>query len=116
MRPEELKTLLESDDHAVLVDVREQGEYDGGHIEGAYWMPLGDILACRDRDEACRSGLDAAACDKGLKGVEDVSQFVLYCRSGARSGRAVAHLRKLGVDNVVNGGGVMFWPYPLTRS
>lgn len=115
MRPEALKELLESDDKAVLVDVREVREFDDGHIQGASLVPLGDILSCKSRDDAFRAGLDAAACDRGLQGASEASVFVLYCRSGARSGRAAMHLKGIGVDNVVNGGGIMFWPYPLER-
>ena len=56
---------------ATLIDVREQVEWDAGHIAGALFIPLGVVLdqiatAIPNRDE----------------------EIVVYCRSGARSGRA----------------------------
>ena len=55
---------------ATLIDVREQVEWDAGHIAGAVFIPRGQL----DQEIA------AAVPDKD-------TEIVLYCRSGARSGR-----------------------------
>ncbi len=78
---------------ATLIDVREQVEWDAGHIAGSKFIPLGVVLdqitsAVPDRDE----------------------EIVVYCRSGARSGRATLGLQQLGYTNVVNmAGGILEW-------
>jgi molybdopterin/thiamine biosynthesis adenylyltransferase/rhodanese-related sulfurtransferase len=78
---------------ATLIDVREQVEWDAGHIPGAVFIPLGQL------DQA----IGAAVPDKG-------TEIILQCRSGARSGRGTALLQQLGYTNVVNmAGGILAW-------
>lgn len=73
---------------AVLVDVRTEGEFAAGHIEGALWLPL-------DRLERDITGA-----------VPDTARpLILYCRSGARSGHACTIVSRLGYGNATNGGG-----------
>ena len=52
----------------VVLDVRRQDEYDGGHIYGAIWIPHTELEA--------RIG--------ELAGHED-HELIVYCRSGVRS-------------------------------
>jgi len=73
----------------VLVDVRSQGEFDAGHLEGALLLPLDRIQADIERSVPDRS-----------------TPMVLYCRSGARSDRACAVLAQMGYAKVTNGGGI----------
>ena len=40
---EEAKSMMEEQADAVVLDVREQDEYDGGHIPGAVLLPVGTI-------------------------------------------------------------------------
>lgn len=73
---------------AKILDVREDIEWEAGHIEGAQHIPLGDVPA--------RYGevpLD-----------EDV---YIICRSGGRSLKATAYLQDAGFDvlNVIGGMG-----------
>jgi molybdopterin/thiamine biosynthesis adenylyltransferase/rhodanese-related sulfurtransferase len=76
-----------------LLDVREQVEWDAGHIPGAAFIPQGELP---DRIEAEFPDKDAP--------------IVLYCRSGARSGRATQLLQRLGYTDVVNmAGGILAW-------
>ena len=78
---------------ATLIDVREQVEWDAGHIAGALFIPQGVLL---DRIEAAVPNRD--------------EEIVLYCRSGARSGRMTAALQQAGYTNVVNmAGGILEW-------
>lgn len=94
----DINTLVEEarqTDGAVLIDVRTPEEFASGHIEGAYNIPL-------DRIEST------------LKIVQDKSTpLYLYCRSGARSGRACSYLQSEGYTNAVNIGGVMSWRGPI---
>ena len=78
---------------ATLIDVREQVEWDAGHIPGAVFIPLGQL------DQA----IATAVPDKD-------TEIILQCRSGARSGRGTAQLQALGYTNVVNlAGGILHW-------
>ncbi len=73
----------------VLLDVRTQEEYLDGHIEGSINIPLQEI-------------------DKISQNVQNKSVAIfVYCRSGARSKKAVDILAKMGYDNVKNIGGII---------
>jgi len=76
---------------AVLVDVREQNEYDELHIPGSILIPLTEFA---ERFEELPK-------DKPL---------VMQCRSGARSTNAANHLLANGYTDVVNmAGGILAW-------
>ena len=78
---------------ATLIDVREQVEWDAGHIPGALFIPLGTL----------EQEIAAAVPDKG-------AEIIMQCRSGARSGRGTDLLQQLGYTNVVNmAGGILQW-------
>ena len=80
---------------AVLIDVREPGEWSGGVVEGALLLPLSDL-----QGERVKWGKPLAdACGREL---------VLYCRSGNRSGIAAGILEKEGWV-VWNAGGFSSW-------
>ncbi|WP_077597789.1 rhodanese-like domain-containing protein [Olsenella urininfantis] len=76
---------------SLLVDVRDEGEFAEGHIPGAINLPLPQVLAAQ-----------------GLPPRKDVPLCV-YCRSGARSARAVQALRQLGYAGARNIGGITAW-------
>lgn len=71
----------------VIIDVREEDEYRGGHVEGAINVPLSVLSTGRGMPE------DVAMSD----------EIVVYCRSGNRSGMAMQLLRQLGYSRVING-------------
>jgi molybdopterin/thiamine biosynthesis adenylyltransferase/rhodanese-related sulfurtransferase len=78
---------------ATLIDVREQVEWDAGHIAGSLFIPRG-ILG---------EEIAAAVPDHG-------TEIVVYCRSGARSALGTQLLQQLGYTNVVNmAGGILAW-------
>ena len=82
-----------------LVDVREEREWDLGHIEGIKWIPLGQ-LPNRWRE------LDPA------------KKLVCVCRSGNRSNYAAAMLRQAGIDAANMSGGMLEWKHeklPVTH-
>ena len=68
-----------------VIDVRKPAEWEAGHIAGAIHLPLGDL--------AQRIG--EAVADRG-------EPLLLYCASGARSGRAAAWLTEAGYTDVAN--------------
>ena len=101
----EAAQLHESDDPPVFLDVREQNEWDEGHITGAIHAP--------------RNNLESRIEDK----VSDKSRpIVVYCGSGPRSAFATKTLEELGYESVVNlDGGYNEWkrsglPTQLPRS
>lgn len=91
---EEAKEMMDAQE-VVILDVREQDEYDSGHIPNAVLLPVGTI------DE------DAAAAVIPEKD----SVVLVYCRSGNRSKTASSALAKLGYTNIYEFGGINAWPY-----
>lgn len=95
--PAQLAGRLESGENLRVIDVREPLEWDMGHIEGAELIPLGQIPV--------QTG-----------GLSKDEEIVLYCRSGARSGRAKEFLRQKGFEKVRNMlGGFERWKREVGR-
>ena len=91
---EEAKEMMDTQ-NVVILDVREQNEYDGGHIPGAVVLPVGTIN-------------ETAAAEV----IPDKDSTVLvYCRSGNRSTTASSKLAELGYTNIYEFGGINTWPY-----
>lgn len=87
----------------ILLDVRTPGEYNKGHIQGAklldYYHP--DFL-------------------KRLKTLDRGKTYLLYCRTGNRSGRTLDVMGKLGFKQAAHlAGGIVAWQgkgYSLVKS
>ena len=93
---EAAKEMMDAQE-VVILDVREQHEYDTGHIADAVLLPVGTITE------------DTAAAMIG-----DMDTVVLvYCRSGNRSKTASQALADLGYINVYEFGGINDWPYEV---
>ena len=88
--------MMEEDDMVIVLDVREQSEYDSGHIKGATLLPSGSV-----KDKAAEVLPDKDA------------TIIVYCRSGSRSGAASRTLVSLGYTNVYDLGGLTSWPYDV---
>jgi rhodanese-related sulfurtransferase len=103
--PRQFKALLDrhqGDRDVVLLDVRTPKEFEDGHIEGAllldyYSSDYLDRLKALDRDKT----------------------YLIYCRSGNRSGKSLAIFEKLGFRRAYHmDTGVIGWSrenYPLVR-
>jgi len=88
--PNTVEELRHRDD-VVVIDVREDYEYNDGHIPGATLVPLGQVP----------NRLDEIPKDKTV---------IAVCRSGNRSSQATNFLRQQGFDNVHNmTGGMNAW-------
>ena len=92
---EEAKKMIDELDDEIILDVREQDEYDEKHIRDAVLLPVGMI----DEDSA-----------EGIIPEKDTVVLV-YCRSGNRSKTASAALAELGYTQVYEFGGIRDWPY-----
>ena len=91
---EKAKEMMDTQE-VIILDVREQSEYDSGHIPGAVLLPVGTI------DEATAAAAIPA---------KD-STVLVYCRSGNRSKTASSALAELGYTNLYEFGGINTWPY-----
>ena len=91
---EEAKEMMDTQE-VIILDVREQDEYDSGHISGAVLLPVGTI----DEDTATEVI------------PEKDSTVLVYCRSGNRSKTASSALAELGYTNIYEFGGINTWPY-----
>ena len=95
----EAKRIMDSGEEYILLDVREQDEFDEWHIPGAILIPYTEIKA---QAEAKLTDKDA--------------QILVYCRSGRRSKIAAEALSELGYTNVKEFGGIIDWPYETESS
>ena len=85
-------TQLINREDALMIDVREPGEYGAGHILGARNVPLARIDAKSDLSKKK---------DRPL---------IVYCDTGNRAGKAAAALRGQGYTQVVSlSGGLAAW-------
>ena len=91
---EEAKAMMDTQ-VVIILDVREQDEYDSGHIPGAVLLPVGTI------DETTAAEVIP----------EKNSTVLVYCRSGNRSKTASAALAELRYTNIYEFGGINTWPY-----
>ena len=92
------KALMDSESGYIILDAREQDEYDEGHIPGAILIPYDKIA------------------DRAEKELPDKDQLILvYCRSGRRSKIAAEELVKLGYTNVKEFGGIIDWEYEIVK-
>jgi phage shock protein E len=77
---------LINDSKTTIVDVRTEGEFSEGNVNGSINIPLHEVT---DRMEE----------------LKQMQPLVLCCLSGGRSGQATVFLQAQGCDQVYNGGG-----------
>ena len=87
---EDLKAKLDKKEKFILLDVREQNEYDLAKIPGSRLIPLGTLP---DR----------------AKELDKSQPIVVHCRSGGRSAKAVQFLIGEGFKAVNVEGGITAW-------
>jgi len=83
--PEEVRTIIKekSTSDYCLLDVRQPGEYEQGHIPGAKLIPLAEL-------------------QPNLNRVPQDRTTIVYCRSGNRSRSGVGILNGAGIEDVYN--------------
>jgi rhodanese-related sulfurtransferase len=95
-------TLLINREDAVVIDLRDQGEYDQGHLPNARHLPLADLERRSAELEKFRA-----------------RPIIFYCSNGSRSATAAATLKKTGFEKLFRlRGGLYEWEkagQPLTR-
>ena len=95
---EDAKKIMDSGEEHIILDTRDQDEFDDGHIPGAILIPYTEIE------------------NKAEEMLPDKDKLILvYCRSGRRSKIAAKSLAKLGYTNVKEFGGIIDWPYEVER-
>ena len=91
LSPAEAAALLAGPDAPLLIDVREESEWNEVRIPGAMLIPLSQFVARQEEIPAGRA-------------------LIMQCRSGGRSGQAALALRTAGRSNVANlAGGITDW-------
>ena len=89
---EEVKEILDNkNENYVLIDVREDDEFNEGHIPGAVNIPLGNIDSIT---------------------FSTSRTIIVYCKSGNRSSEAAIKLKNMGY-NVKDMGGILNWTYEI---
>ena len=82
---------LQAGERYILIDVREQAEWEGGHLPGAHHLGRGIL----ERD------IESVIPEKD-------APILLYCAGDFRSAIAADNLQKMGYENVVSLAGG--WP------
>ena len=86
-----LKAKLDHGDKFTLIDVREPNEFQIARIPGSTLIPLGDL-------------------PKRLNELDPSAEYVMHCKMGGRSAKAVELMKQSGFKNVLNmTGGITAW-------
>ncbi|MBK9052753.1 MAG: rhodanese-like domain-containing protein [Chloroflexi bacterium] len=87
----ETVAAIQDDANVFVLDVREQYEYDEGHIPGVTLIPMSEITT-------------------RLSEIPTDQKVIVTCRSGNRSDQVTDFLREQGFTNVHNmEGGILAW-------
>ena len=90
---EEVKAKMDRGEKFILVDVREESEWEKGHITNSIYIGKGVI----ERD-----------IEKKINNTEE--EIILYCGGGFRSALAADNMQKMGYTNVSSmDGGYSGW-------
>lgn len=89
----ELKTKLDNGEELILIDCREQDEWDEAHISGAKFVPLSNFQELFEKELPNKD-----------------AQIIIQCRSGKRSLTACQLLLDEDYENLTNlEGGIIGW-------
>ena len=88
---ERTRELIQEKPSMVILDVRTDGEYRDGHIEGAVNIPVNEL-------------------EGRLGELEKDDETLVYCRTGNRSGTAVGILKENGYEKIFHmNNGITAW-------
>jgi rhodanese-related sulfurtransferase len=86
-------TLLINQQNALVLDVRDAAQYEGGHVLNSRHLPAGELEARASELEKYKA-----------------KPLIVVCESGSRSDKAVSTLRKQGFGQVFSlSGGIGAW-------
>lgn len=83
------RETLVLDSSTVIIDVRTADEFASGHLDGALNIDVQE-----------------ATFDTLVSELDPDASYIVYCRSGNRSGVAIDRMTELGFTDLTNGGGV----------
>ncbi len=93
----ELQKFLENNT-PLLLDVREQWEWDKCHFEHSTLLPMGQIMA-------------------NIKTLNKSQETVIICHHGVRSMRVARYFDSIGFENIINlAGGIDAWAKQVDNS
>ena len=75
---------------AILLDVREDDEWQAGHAPDAVHIPMSDIPSRASE-------------------IDNQSEVYVVCKAGGRSARVVEYLNRVGYDAINVDGGMLAW-------
>ena len=90
MSAKEVQQKLEAGETLHIIDVREPFEVEEGHIKGITHIPLGEL-------------------EERIGELDKNKEYIMVCRSGARSSKATAYLQAMGYQAINMNGGMMAW-------
>jgi len=90
--PVDLKKLLDANGKKVnIIDVREPYEFEISRIPGSKLIPLGELM-------------------DHVNELDSSQEYIIHCRSGARSAKAIRQLQQIGFKKLKNlAGGINAW-------
>ncbi len=91
------KEIMDTEE-CIILDVRTPEEFAEGHIPGAVLIPDYEIA---------QKAPDLLPQKDAL--------ILVYCRSGRRSKNAANQLVDMGYTNIKEFGGIIDWPYEITK-
>ena len=98
IQPQTLKRLIDDGSSIVLLDVREEWEYHIAHIDGAKWIPMGEL-------------------PQRASQLNPYTEIVVYCHRGMRSLDAAYLLQQIGFKRVKSlVGGIDRWAQEVDSS
>lgn len=92
------KLLLSSEANPILLDVREDWEYEICHLANSIHIPMGDVA-------------------NALEQLDPKQTIVVICHHGMRSMQVAQYLETVGYDDVINlSGGIDAWAREIDSS
>jgi adenylyltransferase/sulfurtransferase len=84
IEPAELKRLMDANGNKLnIIDVREPYEYDISKLPGSKLIPLGELM-------------------DHVNELDSSKEYIVHCRSGARSAKAIRQLQAIGFKKLKN--------------
>lgn len=83
--PEQLNKQLQANEKKIIIDLREQPNYQQSHIPGAAHVHIDELTKRLDQLQAYKN-----------------KEIILYCGDGTRSVRGMSILRQSGFKNILN--------------